>query len=399
MAWNFNFSFGRPQSQVSIDDVVDNKIFYTILDYFNGKTKKFKSEKEKLDIVLESPAVLKVLTFLADTYSQVKFNEWNNDRLVEQDFLYSVLENPNPWQSWVDLHWDIAFWRSTGNAYVYKQNDVIYCLRPQGMELTTKQINKLSKLTFGKYGSESKRNILNDTFEYRNENNEISTLQLKNVYVLSDLSGGVSGNWFKGNSRLDALYNVVKNSDLSTKSKGINIELTGKFFASGGATPNENTRGIGEDEQKSIENSFLNKSKKIFSTKSKVDLRRLVESLKDLKLDESYISDLTIIANMYGIDKDVLGLSTTTYENKEKAIGSYVDYTLMPKVQQHSDLYENLFDKQDIRGSFKHLPFNAIFEAEKISNQKIMLEGLKLASELGMDASLVERKIKEIYGY
>ena len=101
---------------------------------------------------------------------------------------------------------------------------------------------------------------------------------------------------------------------------------------------------------------------------------------------------------MYGVDKDVLGLSTTTYENKEKSIGAFVDYTLMPKVQQHSDLYELIFDKQDVRGSFKHLPFNAIFEAEKVANQKIMLEGLKIASELGLGASEIQKKLREIYG-
>ncbi len=396
MAWNFNLSFGKPNN-VSVD-IDENKFFYTILDYFNGKTKKFKSEKEKLDTILCNPAALKVLTFLADTYSQVKFNEWNNDKLVESDFLYSEIDQPNPWQSWIDLHWDIAFWRACGNAYIYKQNNVIYCLRPQGIELTSKQIAKLSQLTFSKYGDNSRNNILNDKFKYRNENNEVSTLDLKNVYVLSDLSGGVSGNWFMGNSRVDALYNVIKNSKLAIESKGINLEFSGKFFASAGSQPNESTRPIPEEEQKSIESSFLNRAKKIFSTKSKVDLKRLVEDINKLKLDDSYNSDLAVIANMYGIDKDVLGMVATTYENKEKAIGAFVDYTLMPKVQQHSDLYEIIFDKQDIRGSFKHLPFNAIFEKERIDNKKVELETLKLAQELGMDAKLITDKLNQIYG-
>jgi len=70
----------------------------------------------------------------------------------------------------------------------------------------------------------------------------------------------------------------------------------------------------------------------------------------------------------------------------------------MPKVQQHSDLLEIILQKEDIRGSFKHLPFNAVFEAEKVTNKKIELEALKIASELGF--TNVQDELKRIYdGY
>jgi hypothetical protein len=103
---------------------------------------------------------------------------------------------------------------------------------------------------------------------------------------------------------------------------------------------------------------------------------------------------------MYGMTKDILDILTkgSTYENKEKSIGAFIDYSLMPKVQQHSDLYEIILQKEDIRGSFKHLPFNSVFEAEKVANRKLELEALKIASELGFKN--VEQELKRIYdGY
>jgi len=70
---------------------------------------------------------------------------------------------------------------------------------------------------------------------------------------------------------------------------------------------------------------------------------------------------------------------------------------MMPKVVQHSDLYENILGLEDVRGSFKHLPFNSVFEADKIANKLIEIQALKIASELGMD---VTEQLKRIYvGY
>ena len=152
---------------------------------------------------------------------------------------------------------------------------------------------------------------------------------------------------------------------------------------------------MGENEQKSIE-SKLKSSQEIHVSKNKTDVNQLVNNLASLKLDDSYVADLSIVGNMYGVSKDVLDIMAkgSTFENKEKSIGAFIDYTLMPKVQQHSDLIENILDIQEVRGSFKHLPFNAIFEAEKVLNRKTELESLKIAFDMGYN---VEEQLKKIY--
>jgi hypothetical protein len=399
MGFNFNISFGNNKLPNYVERLNDGSFWYGVKDFFNDNSEtKFGSYQKKLDAVLCNPAVLKVLTFRADMYSQVKFNEYNNDKLVEQDFLYSYKKSPNPLQSWIDLHWDISFNRDLGNAYLYVDNDVFYCFGLQNMKIEEDKLKEINKYYFSDYKS---KQAIKGTFKARlNCNAEWQTFKLENLYVLSDLSANISGNWLGGSSRIDALYDVVQNSKLSLKAKKKNLFFTTKHIVSGMHDPKDiSSTPMGDKEQRSISDSLMG-NKEIFATKTKTEVHQLVDNLANLKLDESYLSDLSIIANMYGMTKDILDILTkgSTYENKEKSIGAFIDYSLMPKVQQHSDLLEIILQKEDIRGSFKHLPFNAVFEAEKVANKKIELEALKIASELGF--ANVQDELKRIYdGY
>ena len=396
MAFNFNISIGNNKLPNNVERQADGSWWYGFKDLFGGSSvNKFESEESKLNAVLYNPAILKVISYRADIYSQVKFNLFSNDNEKEKDFLYSYKKQPNPYQSWTDFHWDVSFWRDLGNAYIYMQNDVWYCLNPCGIELSKEQKKSFTSLAFS---DATKKKALTGKFKYKNGDTE-QILELSNLHVLTDLSNSVSGNWLGGNSRLDSLYQVAKNSELSLTAKNKNLFFTTKFMVSGEHDSNNiSSRPMGDAEQNSISNS-LKGTKDIFATPSKVTVNQLVSNLSSLKLDESYLADLAVIANMYGMDKDILSISAkgSTYENKEKSIGSFIDYSMMPKVVQHSDLYENVLGLEDIRGSFKHLPFNSIFEAEKIANKKIEIETLKIASELGMD---VTEQLKRIYdGY
>jgi len=397
MAFNFNISYGRLPNYVERDS--SGNWFYSILDAFTGgKRKGFKSEQNKLDVILSNPAILKVFCFLADTYSQVKIDRYNNDKLVEKDFLYSVQKTPNDWQTWTDLFWEHRFWLAGGTAYLYKFKDVWYYLRPIGLDFTDAQIKAFSQISFsGQY----KKKLLKGTFKYRNPNGYVDTLDFANLHVFTDMSGGVSGNWLKGNSRLDALYQIARNSELALQSKGTNLKYTEKFLVSGQHDVKDTTsRAMSETEKDSIEQS-LEHGRKINATKSKVDMQQMVSNLAQLELDQAYESDLIKVANMYGIPKDVIDILAkgSTYENQEKSLGKFINYNEMPKVQQMTDTYEVILGEEDLRGSFKHLPFNAVFEVDKINNRKVELESLKIAQELGADETMIKNKLKQIYEY
>jgi len=70
----------------------------------------------------------------------------------------------------------------------------------------------------------------------------------------------------------------------------------------------------------------------------------------------------------------------------------------MPKVQQLTELYEQIYELEDVRGTFEHLPFNQIFQAEKVTNDNTKLANLKLAQELGVDEKILKEKATLIIG-
>jgi hypothetical protein len=153
-------------------------------------------------------------------------------------------------------------------------------------------------------------------------------------------------------------------------------------------------------EKDSIEKAF-NSNRQIHATKSKVDFTHLVSDMNKLKLNEAYTHDLLVIADMFGLPKELISVLTdgSTYENQEKAVGRLVDYVIRPSCQQLTDVLEGILEQEDLRVSFKHLPFNAVFEAEKITNQSLELGNLKVAQELGLPENVVQDKLKNIYGY
>ena len=80
MGFNFNIGYNNTPQYAERD--TSGNIFYTIKDFFSGSTSKgYASEEKMLEEVLSNPAALKVITFLADAYSQVKFNDYTDVKL------------------------------------------------------------------------------------------------------------------------------------------------------------------------------------------------------------------------------------------------------------------------------------------------------------------------------
>ena len=280
MNFDFNLSFGKPN--VAKDSL--GNWFYSLMDSFNSDGS-FKNERERLKIIVSNPAILKVLTFSADVATMAQVNQYSEDgeTIIKKNYLESVAK-PNPWQTWKQLSWDIDFWLNIGNAYVYEDGGTIYVLNPLGMQLSREQEKNFEQLSFSKYGKESSYNAKKGKFKYYHNINSSSyqRLDLKNVHVLSDLSNSITGTWFKSNSRIDALYQVISNSQASLKSKGVNIGYSKKFLVSGQADSLDTSyRGVqmNENEKSSIENA-IQSDKQIFATKSKIALDHMVSNLE-----------------------------------------------------------------------------------------------------------------------
>lgn len=393
MGFNFNINWGRQINHVERGQ--DGNFFYSFLQsVYGGKDDRY----DKIEEVLKNPAALKVLKFNADTFSLGKLNSYSNGKLKTEDYLYSIQQRPNDWQTWTDFLWCYCFYLQLGNAYLYKNGEIMYFLDPCGIELTDKQRNKFYQLSFSKYGENSKRNTMSGFFKYRDKSGEKMTLEMKNLTIISDMTG-VSGDWFDGGSRLNALCDVIKNSKLSLKSKQINLEFSQKFLLTGQHDPdNVSTIPMSTAEKDNLE-QITRGGRQVHATKSRVDLKHFVDNLASLKLDDAYLNDLHIIGNMYGIPKDVLEALAkgATYENQEKSLGRHVDYNLKPMGQKLTDSLESLLKVEDLRINYNHLPFNQVFEKERAETNKLKIENLTAAKELGLDEKTIKQKLSEIY--
>lgn len=357
----------------------------------NSASAKVRTEKERLDMVLCNPAALKVFKLQCDMFSLAKIEAHSESgKIKKNDPLVNLLERPNLYQSQRQYLWDYMFWTMLGTSYMYSNsksindNTKLYWLDPTRFVWTDDILNAMDRNLLSK---QVYNENLKMTIEYCNLDGSNTTYQLKDIITFFDLSNGV-GNWFRGHSSVDALYKVISNSEKGLDAKGVNLEFSAKYFVSG-THKEDDIYGtpMGDPEKESIEQS-IKSSKNVHATKSMIDLKRFVDDIAKLKLDEGYFADYFIIGGMYGIPRDVLeaNLEGSTYENQEKARASYVDYCLKPKGE---DLIMGLgnhfgYDNRNIqlKISWSHLGFMQVVEKERASLKSTQLNNLRIAQEM-----------------
>lgn len=369
------------------------------------------TEKQRLDAVLCNPAALKVFKLQCDMFSLAKIEAYSESGKVKKnDPLVNLLQRPNLYQSQRQYLWDYMFWTMLGTSYMYSNsksisdNTKLYWLDPTRFVWTDEILNAMDRNLLSK---QTYNDNLKMTIEYCNLDGSHTKYQLKDIVAFFDLSNGV-GNWFRGNSSVDALYKVISNSEKGLDAKGVNLEFSGKYFVSG-THKEDDIYGtpMGDDEKTSIEDSLRGR-KNVHATKSMIDLKRFVDDIAKLKLDEGYYADYFIIGGMYGIPRDVLeaNLQSSTYENQEKARASYVDYCLKPKGEDLMMGLSNHFgyDSRKIKHSisWSHLGFMQVVEKERASLKTTQLNNLKVAQEMNLltEDELIARgkEIMEIDG-
>lgn len=339
----------------------------------------YASEKEKLVAVLSNPAALKVFALQCDLFSLGKvYVKDADDKEIEDDPFLGLIKKPNPFQTQSQMLWDYMFWLMLGTSYCYVDSKVIdqknkvYFLDPCKIYWPPEFDRQRDKLVFS---DDTIKKIGETELTYRYDDGTTFKFPLKKLVISTDLTNGL-GNWYKGPSRLDALYKVVSNSEHALDSKNINLRYAGKFLV---GAPNETSKiGMGEAEKKDLEEKIDTDDKKVWPMKTMVQIRRFVEDFKSLELGKSYLEDYFIIGSMYGIPRDVLeAYNSSTYENQEKARAAHVNYCFEPKGNQFMNSFEVHFgynsENKNICIDWCHLPFMQVFEKEKteIADKKV----------------------------
>lgn len=366
-------------------------------DIINASTQfnSFAKDKEKLAMVLANPAVLKVFSLQCDLFAMGCVSvEDDKEEEIEDDPFLTLLRTPNPFTlTESQFLWDFMFWNMLGTSYCYVDSKVVdrkgnrmYFLDPSKIEWPQELERKKDKMVF----SDSEITaILKTEITYRYADGTTIKFPFDRLVIAHDLTNSI-GNFFKGPSRLDALYKVISNAEHTLDSENINIRYTSKFMVGADqATGNTTRKGMGQDEKDDIISKIDHKEKNVYPVNAKINIQRFVEDLSRLQLKEEYLHQYFLIGNMYNIPRDVLeAYNSATYENQEKARAAHVDYTLEPKGNQFMDAFEVFFGYREqgknIKISWSHLPFMQVFAKERAETKKINVEVLTSLLQLNV---------------
>lgn len=298
----------------------------------------YNNDVRRLQMVLSSPAALKVISLLCDLYSLGKIYVYKDGKEVEGAPELELFDQPNPFQTQAQWKWTYMFWTLLGNSNLYIDKNIadasnkMYWLIPSKIEWPQWFETNRDKLIFS---SSSLSTLESQQLKYRYDDGSSIDIPFKKVVQYFDLSNGI-GNWFIGNSRLDALCKIINISESALNAKKINVEFSAKFLVGGVSSAqdvNPNKRPLSKDEKGNIEEKVLDFDNPVHTLKNMLEVHRFVSDLGALKLDEAYLSCALQISDLFQLPKEVISLLTTgsTFENQEKAKGLIASYCLEPR--------------------------------------------------------------------
>lgn len=346
-------------------------------------------------MVLSNPAVLKVFCLQMDLFSMGKVTvEDDDDKEIEGDPFLPFIEKPNPFtKTQSQFLRDFMFWNMLGTSYTYvdskvvdRKNNQMYFLNPSRIEWPLEMDKLKDKMVFS---DDQLTRIRKMEITYRYEDGTTHKFPFDRLVISFDLTNS-TGNFFKGPSRLDALYKVITNSEYVLDAENINIRYSGKFLVGSDKAVGQSIKvGMSTEEKDDISDKIDTDQKSVWPLQSMVKIQRFVSDMAALELKEQYLHQYFIIGSMYGIPRDVLeAYNSATYENQEKARAAHVNYCLDPKGEQFMDAFENHFGYKEtgrnIKISWEHLPFMQVFAKEKAETQKLTLENLNSLLTLGV---------------
>jgi len=380
----------------------DEEGMFPVFNLFNASPQfnDYTSDLEKYNAVWSNPAFCKVVCLQCDLYSlgRIKVKDSSGNEI--DDPVLDLFKDPNYTQSGNQFLWDTMFSYMQGNVYCYLDNNlptvdnIIYFLESHKMEWPTDFDKYKDRLILSKA---SYKQITDIKIIYRYEDGSSLPIPLSKILILTDLSNG-QGNWFKGRSRIDSLCKIFSNADAALDSTNINIRYSGKFMVTGQVDPKDVSKlPMSDEEKKSIEQK-VNGPKSVHAVKTASEIKRFVENIGALKLDEAYRTAYFLIGSMYNIPRDVLEayLQSSTFENQEKSVAKHVAYTLQPK---GDDFFGELstrfgFTDKKICITWDHLPFMQVFEKEKAAVNNQNMQTMTGLLKLGVDI----KEINELLG-
>lgn len=354
---------------------------------------KFTSDDERVDYMLNNIALMLVLKQNADMFSLVKIDSYKKDGTLDiPDYLHTEFGKANKFQTWEQFLWDYKFWKDYKNAYVYTpegrktgKDTQVFVLQPNKLVFTTDLVRSFSSIILT---DEEYNEVMNQKIQYirSNQVSDALDIPLRFIHPFFSLSNGITNNWLEGYSMIDSLIPVLDNSNQVLSAQWTNLKYSGKFIGSKKDDKldlNELNTGTAIETHE-IESRVM-ADLEFYATKFGFDVKRFVNDIGGLKLDEQFMQQYFLIGKAFGIPKDILesNLKGSTYENQEKSMGRWVAHALQPDIDQLTSFFESHYDINKLKGTWNHLPYMQVFEKQKQELTKLKLENYEKAQQLG----------------
>lgn len=384
--------FGSPWSNLNRRihrDFIRGEKFFPITG--NTRYNNLDDEKEKVNAILTNPASLFIFTLNCDLFSLGEPIIKRNGEILEDHPLYNILNNPNPYQSQNQFLWDYMFWNMTGNANLYLEsrfdieNNMLMFLNNSKIDFPQKMIDNADK-----YFKNTIQKLDKENIEYVYDDGTRQKIAYNKILHFSDTTITTNA-YYKGSSKLDALYKIISNSELALDAKNIELLFNGKYMVSGKVNADDiNNPMMMPDEKKTIETKVL-KDQPITAVRSMVDIKKFIDSLKTKELDHSFLNDAYIIGRIYQIPKDVIQAfyeNGAKYENAKLSTADHVDYALKPKGDDFMKGIARYFKFNDVEVcmDWSHLPFMQVRQMQKYDAELNRAKALKELLTSGVDA-------------
>ena len=320
----------------------------------------------------------------------------NNGEAIVDHPLNQLLSKPNAFQSKRQILWDYMFWNMLGNANLYidskfdVNNNSLYFLDNSKIEFPNKMLDKADHIMTSKAASNQ---FKNSRITYRYDDGSNQTFDYRKILHFTDLTASTSS-WFKGSSKIDALYKVISNSELALDAKNVGLLYSGKYMISGkvGTQDTKSLMMLPKDKE-DTEAKALSK-KPVTVVPNMVDIKRFVDDLKKLDLDTAYKNDCLTIADIFNIPAELINakLEGSTFENQEKAMGRHVDYVLTPKGNDFVDGLMNYFGFEgEAEVTWEHLPFTSFRKFERAKADLDSARTFDILVKAGVSQEDIER--------
>lgn len=351
-----------------------------------------KNKTDRLKAILSCPPLLKVIGLQATLFSLGKFYVYDkdNNEIVEHPIL-NLLQNPSEGKSMSQMLFEYMFWNCFGDSYTYihskllnNESNFIKILKNPLIDIPNSVAKGAGKIINNTSKSDESKKTIKYFYDEDSNYEELRwnrVLHAPNLITLFNETEGIS--------KIDVLYKQISNSGFATDSKNVNLRFSGKFLVAGKADiDNVNEIPLTEPEKNDIVRK-ANRGDAVQAIKSMIDIKRYVEDIAKLKLDDSFMSDYQTMGLVYDIPKDILeAFSSSTFENQSLAAGRLVEMTVQPKADKFAgDLTQHFsLNNEGLRleMSFDHLSFMQEFRKKMFQLKKDQAEVFQKLLQAGV---------------